>query len=515
MIHGKIKKNLLNKFKSETFIEISENMNIISIEKLIGLLNEEAQGYDKLKDALRLIEYIHEYNNVLSKNITLSSQLNEIINNLNLILRFYTLSKRKNLLLKELKLSEFYNESRNKTALSDLLKKLIDSLKNNKAKLKFLEEDYLQRKNQVDQVKNKVEELNIKIQKLTNKKKQCFNQINRITRSMSENTPEIKEESKFTGKNTKNNLTNAQKIKNFQLKAKDIQYKINESKSKKTENELKLKDLNPIFESYKSDYENTLEIINNEENRINEIQIELKKEISDSKDTFIEDLELVDLKSLKPSQVIKDEIEKIDRELAQIFIPKKDSNSQNASAISNIIQNLKELEEYINKHKSELTITVNENETIKCIDQFTNLENIISEIEFLINKFLSEVNLIAQFRLALNDNNNKFFINTKFIRRDNKQVNFDGLTTPEKVFFIIVFYISIKLHTKSKNIIISNVSILTKYNKAGSIYRTIRKILPLFEKDDILLGFNLVFILSNLELKKEIKNLKIKTIQEI
>ncbi|MFW9987862.1 MAG: hypothetical protein ACFFC3_04340, partial [Candidatus Odinarchaeota archaeon] len=88
-------------------------------------------------------------------------------------------------------------------------------------------------------------------------------------------------------------------------------------------------------------------------------------------------------------------------------------------------------------------------------------------------------------------------------------------TTPEKVFFIIVFYISIKLHTKSKNIILSNISILTKYNKAGSIYRTIRKILPLFEKDDILLGFNLIFILSNLELKKEIKNLKIKTIQEI
>ncbi|GAG03919.1 unnamed protein product, partial [marine sediment metagenome] len=81
--------------------------------------------------------------------------------------------------------------------------------------------------------------------------------------------------------------------------------------------------------------------------------------------------------------------------------------------------------------------------------------------------------------------------------------------TPEKIFFCIVFYISIKIHINIENIIFSNLSIPSKYNKAGSILRTIRKILPVFEREEVLSKFNLIFIISNLEMKKEIKNLKI------
>ena len=67
---------------------------------------------------------------------------------------------------------------------------------------------------------------------------------------------------------------------------------------------------------------------------------------------------------------------------------------------------------------------------------------------------------------------------------------------------------------KKKYILFSNISISGKYNKAGSIFRTIRKILPKFELEDEFLKFNLIFILTNLELKKEIKNLKKITIKE-
>ncbi|MCK4379980.1 MAG: hypothetical protein KAW51_02510 [Candidatus Lokiarchaeota archaeon] len=514
MIHGKIKKELLNKYKNDLFFEISEDLNVISIEKFIKILQEESKIYYTLVDALKLLDYIREYRKIVSKNIATSFQFNEIIQHLILILRYNTLLKRKNLLLKELDVAEYYKISRNKTTITDLLKKLNESLINNNKKLKFLEEDYLQRKNQVDQIKTKIEEFNIKIQELTNQKKQYFNQINRITRKMAEDTQGTKNESSSTGEDSRNHLTNAEKIKNFQNKAKDIQFEMTKIKSKKNQTQLKLEELNPIFETYRTDYEKVLEIINNEEKRINELHSELKKEIRDNENIIIEDLDLINLKSLKPLQVIKEDIEKVDIELEQIIIPKEFYNLQNADDLSIIIQQLKELEDTIKNHESELTITVNEKETIKCFEQFTKLENAINEIESLTNKFLSEIHLMTQFRFILNDANKRFFIKIKFIRSDKKQVNFDELTTPEKIFFIIVFYISIKLHTKSENIIFSNVSLLSKYNKAGSTYRTIRKILPLFERDDILSGFNLVFIISNLELKKEIKNLKIKTLQE-
>ncbi|MFX0145427.1 MAG: hypothetical protein ACFE9C_15290, partial [Candidatus Hodarchaeota archaeon] len=107
-----------------------------------------------------------------------------------------------------------------------------------------------------------------------------------------------------------------------------------------------------------------------------------------------------------------------------------------------------------------------------------------------------------------------FLCNLSFLRNDKEQLKFEELTTPEKIFFIIVFYLSIELHTNTKNIVFSNTSIINQYNKAGSIYRTIRKILPIFEMDDKLSKFNLVFILSNLELKRTIKNLNIITIKE-
>ena len=106
-----------------------------------------------------------------------------------------------------------------------------------------------------------------------------------------------------------------------------------------------------------------------------------------------------------------------------------------------------------------------------------------------------------------------FYIRSHFTRNNKEQITFDELTTPEKIFFIIICYISIEIQLKNKNIVFSNLFIPSNYNKAGSIFRTIRKILPLFESEDFA-EFNLIFILSNLEMKKEIKNLKIITIQE-
>jgi hypothetical protein len=67
----------------------------------------------------------------------------------------------------------------------------------------------------------------------------------------------------------------------------------------------------------------------------------------------------------------------------------------------------------------------------------------------------------------------------------------------------------------SKNIIFSNLFILSIYNnKGGSIYRTIRKIIPLFETDENLSDVRIILLMSNLELKKNIDNLKILKVNE-
>ena len=514
LINGKIKKNLLNKYKNDLFLELSGDLNKIPIEKLIGLLQEESEEFHKLVRSIKLLDFLHEYRKIVSNNITISSQYNEIIQNLILILKYNELLKEKEVLLRELEVSEQYKKSSDATAITDLLKKLYKSLATNKKKLEFLEEDYLQRKNQVDQIKKVMNEYNSKIQELTNQKKQCFSQINRITREMAGETQGLKKENKNDILESKSNLSNAEKIKKLQKKAKEIQFEINNIKSKKDQTQLKLEELTPIFEVYKNDYQAVLEIINTEEKRIKDLQSELKSKIKDGENTIIKEIDLIDLKSLRPSQEIKDDIEKKDSELDKIIIPEIYYNPQNPSDLYPIIKKLTEFDNKIKNRESDIIITLDEKETSNCIEQFRELENALNEIESLTNKFLFEINLKSQFRIIVSDDHKSFHINLKFIRKDKEQVDFEELTTPEKIFLLIVFYISIKLYIKIENIIFSNVSILSKYNKAGSIYRTIRTILPIFEREDALSKFNLIFIISNLELKKEIKNLKITTIKE-
>ncbi len=514
LINGKIKKNLLNKYKNNLFLEISENLNKIPIEKYIGFLQEGSEEFHELQKSRRLINFIHEYRKIVSSNILLFSQYNEIVDNLILILKYNMLLKKKESLLKELELSKQYKKSSEITASTDLIKKLNESLTINKKKLKFLEEDYFQRKNQVNQIKKTISEYNSKIQELTKQKKQYFSQINKITREMTGDTPEPKKElnNNITESGTK--ITNAEKIKNFQKKAKEVQFEITKTKSKKSQTQFKLEELTVVFEIYKKDYQELVELINNEEKRIINLQSELKNIIKDEGNTFVQDLDLIDLKSFKPSQEIKDDLKKTETELNKIILPKDFNTPQNPNDLSPITKKLKELDEKIKNQESKIMITINEKDILESFEEFRRLENNLYEIESLVNKFLSEINIKSQLRIIVNDDNKYFFIEITFIRNDKEKVDFDGLTTPEKIFFIMVFYISIKLNIKIENIIFSNVSILSKYDKGGSIYRTIRKVLPIFEMEEKLSKFNLIFIISNLELKREIKNLKIYTIQE-
>lgn len=478
------------------------------------MLQEETKAFHDLLKANRLIEYLNKYRKIVMNNIRISSQYNDIIKNLILILRYNELLKEKDSLLKELELSSQYKKSSDVAAITDLLNKLNVSLALNKKKLKLFEEDYFRRKNQNEQIKKTLNDLNSKIQQLNNQKKNCFSQINRITREMEGDTQESKNDTKMNIIQFNNSVSNAEKIKTLQKKAKEIQSEISNITLIKNQTQIKLKELNPIFKNYESDYQSLLEIVKNDEKRIKNLQIDLKNKIKDNNTTEIKEDGLADLKSLRSVKEIDINIEKIDYILKKVRIAEKYFNHQNPSDLSPIIRKLTEFNNIVENNDSEIIINLSEKEITNSFNQFKELDNSLTNIELLINKFLSEINIRSQIRIILSDNNNNFLMNLEFIRKNKEKVKFEDLTTPEKIFFIIVFYISILLYVKKDNIVFSNVSILNSYNKAGSIFRVIRKILPIFEKEDVLSEFNLIFIISNLELKKDIKNLKVITLEE-
>ncbi len=512
LIKGKIKKDLLANYKNKFFIKISEDFNKIPIKKYIDVFQDESQKNYELKKAIKLLDFIHDYRKILIKNIELCSNYNEINENLISSLRFITLFKKKELLAKELEISEKQQKSSDFQAIMDLSKKLSESIQNNQNRLHFLERDYFRYKNQINQIKETINEYKLKIQEFNKQKKSCFSQINRITREMSGDSQE-QEEVLNEISNSGENLTYAEKIKSFQKKAKDIQFEINEINSRISKIKLNLEELTPPYETYKADYKKISELIKNEEKKIIDLKFELKKKKIDN-NIPTQELELINLQSLRSSQEIREQIQNVITKANELFIPGGLYNSDNPYDLSLIYKKLKELEVYLNKQESKLVIKKTEKEITDCFENFRKLEFILNKGESLMNKFLQVIKLKSQFRITLNSNDKNFFIIINFTRNNKEQILFDELTTPEKIFFIIVFYISIKLQSKIENVIFSNLFIPRKYNKAGSIFRTIRKILPIFENDEELFRFKLIFIISDLEMKKQIKELKVIRLQE-
>ncbi|MCK4284951.1 MAG: hypothetical protein KAX18_02060 [Candidatus Lokiarchaeota archaeon] len=448
----------------------------------------------------------------MEKNIEIISQYYEFIQSMILIFKLNTLIKNKEQLSKELEITERFKQSSDIKAITNLLQKLNESMDGNKKKLKYLEEDYFQRKNQYDQFAKQKEDFMSRIQALTKIKKGCFSQINIITREMSGNLINQKEKSEGIVE-IDNNLTNAQKIKALQKKAKEAQIEIKELNSKLGEVNLRYEEFNPLYQTYKQDYNNLIEIIKNDANKIEDLQFKLREEIKESEKDTYQIYDKMDLKSIRSKQEIEEAIKNTTSELKSISIPNNLIDSQNPEDLSLMIKKLNHINNTVSALEKDGRLNMGESELEEIFKSFQKLEMVISDLEHLVNIFSAKINLKSHFQVLLSDNNKNFYVQSSFTRNNKEQLTFDELTTPEKIFFIIICYISIEIQLKNNNIIFSNLFIPSNYNKAGSIYRTIRKILPLFESDDFV-EFNLIFILSNLEMKKEIKNLKVITILE-
>ena len=212
---------------------------------------------------------------------------------------------------------------------------------------------------------------------------------------------------------------------------------------------------------------------------------------------------------LKSTEEIKKQIEEIDKRIN--FIDKSIQRPYNLLGIKDGLNTLKAK---LNDDK-DITYISPINEIAECVETFNKTDDFIKKLESLINKFLLQVYLKLEIETLISQDNKDIKYLLKFYNiKKKKLLTFNELTTPEKVFFVIVLYLSIMMMLSINHLIFSNMLLPKIYNKRGSIFRTIKKILPVFKRDLSLKNFNLVFILSDLEIKEQLKDLTVINIEE-
>ena len=514
LIQGKFKLNQFHEYHSDDYLQIQENLDLIPVEKIINVISNESNSLSDLTNFTKILDLLSGYSKIVENNLEIYLKFSKNMEILYTLFKLIYFSAKKKLLSKELELSKIRKSSSDILAIADLMKSLTESINSNKVKLSYIKEDYFQRKNQIDKIKKDLTTCKTLIQEQSQIKKNCFDQINKITRQL-EGSKTENEDNSFLRFGIETNLTNSEKIRALQKKAKETQYESNQIRLRAKQSQAEFEELLPNYEIYRNDYEEILETINKEEKRLRQAQNDYGKELSKNEEIQFGKTEELLSQPIRPYLEIEHEIRDVESELDNLSFPPNLNKKNFLSNMPTMIEKFKEIDGTLRNNYEKININVNEEEIEEFFEQFHIFENLIKNIEDITNKFLKTIQLQVQFNLVTNQMNTAFLIKTDFTRKSKINVNFENLTTPEKIFFIISFFISFKVLLNSKNIIFSNLFILPVYNtKGGSIYRTIRKIIPLFKTDENLSDVSIILLMSNLELKKDIDNFKIIEVNE-
>lgn len=514
LIQGKFKLNQFHEYHSDDYLQIQENLDLIPVEKIINVISNESNSLSDLTNFTKILDLLSGYSKIVENNLEIYLKFSKNMEILYTLFKLIYFSAKKKLLSKELELSKIRKSSSDILAIADLMKSLTESINSNKVKLSYIKEDYFQRKNQIDKIKKDLTTCKTLIQEQSQIKKNCFDQINKITRQL-EGSKTENEDNSFLRFGIETNLTNSEKIRALQKKAKETQYESNQIRLRAKQSQAEFEELLPNYEIYRNDYEEILETINKEEKRLRQAQNDYGKELSKNEEIQFGKTEELLSQPIRPYLEIEHEIRDVESELDNLSFPPNLNKKNFLSNMPTMIEKFKEIDGTLRNNYEKININVNEEEIEEFFEQFHIFENLIKNIEDITNKFLKTIQLQVQFNLVTNQMNTAFLIKTDFTRKSKINVNFENLTTPEKIFFIISFFISFKVLLNSKNIIFSNLFILPVYNtKGGSIYRTIRKIIPLFKTDENLSDVSIILLMSNLELKKDIDNFKIIKVNE-
>jgi len=513
LVQGKFKLNQFQEYYNDDYLQIQENLDLIPVEKFIKVISNESNSLLGLTKFTKILSLLSGYSKIVEKNLEIYVKFSKNIEILYILLKLIYNSAKKKILYRELELSKIRKSSSDLLATADLMKSLKESIDSNKVNLSYIKEDYFKRKNQIDKIKKDQTTYETLIQEQSQIKRNCFEQINKITRQLEGSKTENEDDS-FLRLGIDTNLTYSEKIRALQKKAKNTQYEINKIRQKSKQSQGEFEELSPNYEIYRKDYEEILEAINKDEKRLRQIQKNFEKELRENKEVQFGETEELLSRPIRPSLEIEQEIINIETELDNLSFPTNFNKKNLPSNIPLMIEKFKEIDTILRNNDEKINISANEEEIEEIFEYFRIFENSIKDIEDIMNKFLNEIQLRVQFNLVINKMNTAFLIKSDFIRNYKTTVNFENLTTPEKIFFIISFFISSKVLLNSKHIIFSNLFILPAYNKGGSIFRTIRKIIPLFETDENLSDVSISLLMSNLELKKDIEKLKIIKVNE-
>lgn len=474
-----------------------EGFDFFYLIDFIKVIQSQETEFRNIDNSLKLLEYLEHYQRITSFNFSVLDKFIIILNSLNLVFSYSVLLGEKDLLKKQLDLIKFIKNSEEYIENYNEIINLEIELRNHRKKIKFLNEDYIYLKNQRDKIKYEIRNYNSNINSLNEKIKENKKKIHGIINSMNGKLDLEKEE-----------MPKSERIQTLQKQIRDFKYKIKQNRPHLDKIQLQMDNITPKLEILKKDYNFLLNSINKTTNEISKHKSDLMIKLSD-----VLDDRLIELEWLNTPDDLNENLEVVDNKLKRISAALNLPLNQNQLDLSNIIEELKKIEEIILTKQEELEISYPPHEIIEVINSFREIENLIKNLENILNKFLIQINLKCSFDIIINVENNSFKIQLNFIRSKDI-VNFTELTTPKKIFFVITLYLSIKILLKNYNIIFSNFFLPDVYNKRGSIYRTIKKVLPVFETDNELKDFNLIFILSNLEMKKPIENIKIINIDE-
>ena len=322
--------------------------------------------------------------------------------------------------------------------------------------------------------------------------KDIFNKINILTRE---------EESQNNDQN--------EKIETLRKNAKILRDKIDDIKQKIENSQYKLNQNLPKFKEFDKIYHNLKENLEIDKKKMRNLRIELEEVIDLNKLDELTESGLKELSYIRPISLIKSNIDNITNEIIKIesFNQKYFKNKNNL-----LIKDLKMFKSNLDNFFSNQLEEFDSNELESKIKSLKKLGIWLYKFQKLLNEFLETINLkiSIDFFLNLTPNfakNSQIIINFKRFKEE--AIIYDNLTTPEKVFFIICFYLTIESLKNKRNIIFTNLIIPEDYNKKGSIFRTLTKIMPIFNESPDLKEKSLTFLISGFKLTKDTKNVQI------
>jgi len=478
LILGKFKKEQINQFQEFDTYDLFEVFNVISFEKILTLFKIETNN-------LRFGEILGPLLSNTEFLIRLIERYCDLTQYFNQSLQLRILANDNETLEKILEIRAKIDKNSGLKDTLDDVKDLYNLIFEKKQTLNYLEEDFIKQKMKRDRFSKSIDNLLTKLENASLQKEKVFKKINEIT---GENE---------TPRETDNELTDSQRILKLQQQGRDYNYEMKKINENIEEESAEFREFKLNFSIIEKDYKLLESTIDDYDNKLNKLKKELAKVI----DTELDEFEISDL--LKSHNQIIKNIQDNNLKLKNIqnhkFFEKNPSDT-----LSPIYEELTDIKSNLTKNNINFT----KDDIEKSVDFYQNIKSNIIKLEEIINKFLMQIYLKYSLEITIKDNNN-LFIKQKFFQiRKKTTLTFNELTTPEKIFFLIVLDISLRI-LFNKKIIYSNIFLPVIYNKHGSIIRTLRKIIPVFERETELQNFNLIFILSNVAMKETINNLEV------